>query len=136
MTYLSPPAFHCRNADLKILCIIASHFRFDPSLPELALRGRVATAPRALHCGDDFTTGVGFLNTTALVEIFRGVTKSLPTCDWSARRSYGRFAAVEGKTPSRKRPRPCNTGGCSSSNWTTGSSAEARRAVHHRAAAA
>ena len=53
--------------------IIASHFRLDPSLPELALRGRVATAPRALDYGKDFTTGVGFLNTTASVRTYSGL---------------------------------------------------------------
>src|SRR5438477_607490 len=39
--------------------------------------------------------------------------------------------------PSRKRPRLCKTGGCSSSNWTTGSSAEAlgaSRSIHARQA--
>ena len=30
MTYLSPPAFYCRNADLKILCIIDSYLGAVP----------------------------------------------------------------------------------------------------------
>jgi hypothetical protein len=41
-----------------------------------------------------------------------------------------------GKTPSRNKPRLVSTGACSSSNWTTGSSVLARRAVRHLAAPA
>ena len=48
-----------------ISSIIASHFRLDPSLPESALRGRVATAPRALDCGRISRHVFGFLNTAA-----------------------------------------------------------------------
>ena len=42
MTYLSPPAFYCRNADLKILCIIDTHST-KPSLQDLGTAQRLGT---------------------------------------------------------------------------------------------